>query len=58
MSIETPCKKDCLYDSHKGHCVSCGRTLDDLSCWINLSKEERRIRISQAKQRLRGKNGI
>jgi len=55
--IETPCKKDCLYNPNLGYCESCGRTLQDLSDWLNISPEERRKRIKEAKERLK-KNGI
>ena len=52
MDIETPCKKDCLYNPKIGYCESCGRTLDDLSKWISLTKEERRDRINLARKRI------
>jgi predicted Fe-S protein YdhL (DUF1289 family) len=40
--LETPCIDVCEMDACSGLCVGCGRTLDEIAGWADMSKEERR----------------
>ena len=40
--LETPCIDVCEMDAYSGLCVGCGRTLDEITGWADMSKEERR----------------
>ena len=53
MKIKSPCSvTDCLMDDTVGHCLTCGRTRDDLANWINMGVANRSLRARAAKQRL------
>ncbi|MEM7280807.1 MAG: DUF1289 domain-containing protein [Pseudomonadota bacterium] len=40
ISVESPCISVCTVDD-AGVCLGCGRTLDEIANWLNLSPEER-----------------
>jgi predicted Fe-S protein YdhL (DUF1289 family) len=50
--METPCRNECHYNARLGMCESCGRTTEDLTNWITMSKDERLNAMRIAKQRL------
>jgi uncharacterized protein len=50
--IETPCINVCVVD-HSGHCVGCGRSLNEIAIWSTLSDEARRRIMTALPQRLR-----
>jgi hypothetical protein len=39
--IETPCIQVCTLDARNGICLGCGRTIDEISRWPNMSASER-----------------
>jgi predicted Fe-S protein YdhL (DUF1289 family) len=39
--IKTPCIKVCVVDGPSGHCLGCGRTLNEIARWARLSDAER-----------------
>jgi predicted Fe-S protein YdhL (DUF1289 family) len=39
--LETPCVNVCLLDSESGLCVGCGRTIDEIAGWAQMSDDER-----------------
>jgi len=39
--IETPCIKVCTLDARNGICLGCGRTIEEISRWANMSACER-----------------
>jgi predicted Fe-S protein YdhL (DUF1289 family) len=41
-AIESPCVKICTYEPGSGRCSGCGRTLDEIARWSQMSGEERR----------------
>jgi hypothetical protein len=51
--MESPCIKICTYDSDKGHCLGCGRTLAEIAAWFSLSDEERRAVMEDLPRRLK-----
>ena len=40
--IETPCIGICKIDHNKGICVGCGRTISEITNWINFNEFERK----------------
>ena len=40
-AIKTPCIKVCVVDGQSGHCLGCGRTLNEIAKWARLSDVER-----------------
>jgi uncharacterized protein len=51
-TIETPCKKVCLLDAGRDHCVGCGRTRLEIARWMAMSALERRDIMRQLPARL------
>jgi hypothetical protein len=52
MDIESPCIKICTYEPGSGVCSGCGRTLDEIARWSQMSGEERRRIMAQLPTRL------
>jgi len=40
--IESPCTQRCEIDARSGLCRGCGRSLDEIAAWTQLSPEARR----------------
>ncbi|HSA67866.1 MAG TPA: DUF1289 domain-containing protein [Methyloceanibacter sp.] len=40
--METPCIDVCEMDACSGLCIGCGRTIDEIARWAEMSPEERR----------------
>jgi predicted Fe-S protein YdhL (DUF1289 family) len=51
--IETPCIKICVLDPVSGLCSGCGRTLDEIADWANLSDAERRRIMAELPERMK-----
>jgi hypothetical protein len=41
-AMESPCVKLCVLDPASGLCSGCGRSLEEIGAWLDLSDEERR----------------
>ena len=39
--MKSPCVKVCQMDPQRGLCLGCGRTLDEIARWAQMSDEER-----------------
>jgi predicted Fe-S protein YdhL (DUF1289 family) len=50
--IDTPCVKICTLDARSGLCLGCGRTVDEIARWIEISAAERARIISELPWRL------
>jgi predicted Fe-S protein YdhL (DUF1289 family) len=50
--IESPCVKICIYEPGSGVCSGCGRTLDEIARWSQMSGEERRRIMAELPARL------
>jgi predicted Fe-S protein YdhL (DUF1289 family) len=50
--IESPCVKICTYEPGSGVCTGCGRTLDEIARWSQMSDEERRQVMAELPARL------
>ena len=53
MGKESPCKRECIYDSRLGFCTSCGRTIEEISGWMKFSAAYREEIYRRAEERLR-----
>jgi predicted Fe-S protein YdhL (DUF1289 family) len=49
--LETPCIDICEIDPRSGLCLGCGRTLDEIACWAEMSEQERRAIMARLPQR-------
>jgi predicted Fe-S protein YdhL (DUF1289 family) len=54
QEIETPCIKVCVVDPDTGYCIGCGRTRDEIACWLGFSPAERHHIMGSLDQRLSG----
>lgn len=52
MAIETPCSKVCTVDRACNVCIGCGRTLDEIAMWAELTDDERRRIMAELPARL------
>lgn len=52
MTIDTPCIKVCTVDRTSGLCVGCGRSLDEIAEWADLSAAARRRIMAELPARL------
>jgi len=50
--MESPCVKICIYEPDRGLCSGCGRTLDEIARWTQMSEEERRRIMAELPARL------
>ena len=40
--VASPCKNICVMHEPSGHCIGCGRTLDEISLWSVLDDDDKR----------------
>ena len=52
-AMETPCVNICALDPASGHCSGCGRSLDEIAHWSNLSEAERGRIMAELPARLK-----
>ena len=52
MSVESPCKNICRMHEPSGHCVGCGRTIDEIALWSVLDDDDKRAVWALLPQRL------
>lgn len=50
----TPCVNICRLDPQTGLCAGCGRTLDEIARWGEISEDERLALMAAARARLVG----
>jgi predicted Fe-S protein YdhL (DUF1289 family) len=50
--IESPCNRICTLDPASGLCLGCGRSLDEIMRWTQMSDAERRSLIAELDRRL------
>jgi uncharacterized protein len=55
--VDTPCVNICLLDSGLGICVGCGRTIDEIAHWAEMSDCVRRAIMSTLPARMAGDYG-
>jgi uncharacterized protein len=42
MSVDSPCRNICRMHEASGHCIGCGRTLDEIALWSVLDDDDKR----------------
>jgi predicted Fe-S protein YdhL (DUF1289 family) len=42
MSVPSPCRNVCVMHGPSGHCIGCGRTLDEITLWSVLDDDDKR----------------
>jgi predicted Fe-S protein YdhL (DUF1289 family) len=56
-NIETPCNRVCVVHPTRGVCIGCGRSLDEIGCWIDFAPAERARIMAQLPARLAALSG-
>ena len=51
--MESPCVKICVLDPVSDLCTGCGRSLDEIAGWSELSDDERRKIIAELPERMK-----
>ena len=54
--MSSPCIGICTFNSERGWCTGCGRTLEDIEDWYGMSEEEQEIATMQACDRIDNKS--
>jgi uncharacterized protein len=50
-AVESPCIRECRVDQATGYCVSCFRTLREISYWETCTPDEQRRIMAQIEER-------
>ena len=50
--VASPCKNICRMHEASGHCLGCGRTLDEIALWSVLDDDDKRAVCSMLPQRM------
>ena len=50
--VESPCVKICTLDARSGLCLGCGRSIDEIAQWTDMSAEQRRRVMAELPGRL------
>ena len=51
--MQSPCVKICALDAETGLCTGCGRSLEEIGAWLNLSDQERRRIMAALPERMK-----
>jgi predicted Fe-S protein YdhL (DUF1289 family) len=57
-TIESPCNRVCVVHPTAGLCIGCGRSLDEIGRWIDLSGAERTRITALLPARLAALDGV
>jgi uncharacterized protein len=57
IMIESPCTKVCTLDARRGHCLGCGRTVEEIARWTAMSAAERARVMAELPGRLAAQAG-
>jgi hypothetical protein len=49
--MKSPCNKVCVMDAQSGYCRGCGRTLDEIARWSEMSDAEREAVLAALPER-------
>jgi predicted Fe-S protein YdhL (DUF1289 family) len=53
--IESPCIKVCTLDARSGHCLGCGRSVEEIARWSAMGDAERARVIAELPARFAGR---
>lgn len=48
----TPCVRICVVDEESGLCIGCGRSVEEIALWIDLTDDDRRAVMKKLPERL------
>ncbi|HBF60268.1 MAG TPA: DUF1289 domain-containing protein [Methyloceanibacter sp.] len=51
--MESPCVNICMLDDASGLCIGCGRSGDEIACWVDMSPAVRRAIMEALPDRLK-----
>jgi hypothetical protein len=51
-NVESPCNRVCVMHPSLGHCIGCGRSLDEIARWSDFAPAERARIMAQLPPRL------
>ncbi|EWH08709.1 hypothetical protein DS2_16194 [Catenovulum agarivorans DS-2] len=51
VQVQSPCVRNCCLDS-VDICIGCGRSIDEITGWTQMTAQQKRQTIEVAKQRL------
>jgi uncharacterized protein len=54
--LKSPCNRVCVVHPARGLCIGCGRTLDEIACWVALSDAARTEIMARLPARLAAAN--
>jgi uncharacterized protein len=52
--VPSPCKNVCVMHEASGHCIGCGRTIDEIALWSVLDDDDKRAVWALLPERLAG----
>jgi uncharacterized protein len=52
QSIQSPCTRVCSIDQVTGRCAGCGRTLDEIARWAQMTDDQRQRIMASLSDRL------
>lgn len=47
MTIPSPCVKQCELDASRQHCIGCGRTVQEIGSWRDMSEDDRQAVLAR-----------
>lgn len=47
MTIPSPCVKQCELDEGRQHCIGCGRTVQEIGSWRDMSDDDRQAVLAR-----------
>jgi predicted Fe-S protein YdhL (DUF1289 family) len=53
--IESPCIKVCTLDARSGHCLGCGRSVEEIARWSAMGDAERARVMAELPTRFAGR---
>ena len=51
----SPCIRVCSFNSERGYCMGCGRTIEEIEDWSVLTEEEKEVVILRSLDRINEK---
>lgn len=49
--ITSPCQQACIVDTHTQSCSACGRTMEQISNWLDYTNDQRKQIIKTIKRK-------
>ncbi len=56
--VPSPCRNVCEMDPESGLCRGCGRTLQEIAEWLEMTPEQKLATLERVAQRVRSREAI